>query len=104
MDLASRTISAISSPPLSPGPVQHDRLKSAATELEASFLFEMLKAAGLGKTRSEFGGGAGEDQFSSLLLQTQASQMAHSGGLGLAEAIYENLKERTDHGGRKQNF
>ena len=70
------------------------RLRAAAQELEASFLAEMLKAAGLGEARSAFGGGAGEDQFASFLVQEYARGIARSGGIGLTESIFEALKER----------
>ncbi|MBE1285493.1 MAG: flagellar biosynthesis protein FlgJ [Rhodobacteraceae bacterium] len=75
---------------------KQDRLREAAIELEASFLAEMLKSAGLGKARTSFGGGAGEDQFGSFLVTEQARQMARSGGIGLAEALYNSLKEKAD--------
>lgn len=71
-------------------------LRAAALELEANFLAEMLKAAGVGETPEGFGGGAGEDQFSSLLRLEQARQMAASGGVGLTEMIFETLKERAN--------
>lgn len=70
-------------------------LKSAAVELEATFLAEMLKSAGLGQTRASFGGGAGEDQFGSMLVQYQARQMAQAGGIGLAEALFQAMTEDT---------
>ena len=70
------------------------RLMQAAKDLEASFLAEMLKSAGLGKTRSFLGGGAGEDQFSSLLVREQARAMVDAGGIGLAQSLFEALKER----------
>lgn len=66
--------------------------------MEASFLAEMLKAAGLGKTSGQFGGGQGEDQFASFLVQEQAKQMVEAGGIGLAEALFESLKEKSDAG------
>ncbi len=72
------------------------RLMQAARELEASFLSEMLKHAGLGKTSSTFGGGVGEEQFSSLLRDAQAREMATSGGIGLAENLFHALKEKID--------
>ena len=79
-------------------PSQKDAaLRKAAQELEASFLAEMLKSAGLGKTSAEFGGGAGEDQFSSFLIQEHAKAIVQGGGIGLSEAIYESLKEK-EHG------
>ncbi|MCG7623629.1 MULTISPECIES: rod-binding protein [unclassified Epibacterium] len=68
-------------------------LREAAIDLEASFLSEMLKAAGLGKSPEAFGGGAGEDQFSGLLVNEQARAMAEAGGIGLAESIYNSLKD-----------
>lgn len=71
-------------------------LKLAAQQLEAGFLAEMLKSAGLGKAPESFGGGAGEDQFASYLRQAQAEEMVRSGGIGLAESLYHALKERQD--------
>ena len=73
-------------------------LRAAAQKLEATFLAEMLKSAGMGETRDAFDGGAGEDQFSSFLVQAQAEEMVAAGGLGLAEALFEALKERQSDG------
>ncbi|MCD1625053.1 MAG: rod-binding protein [Paracoccaceae bacterium] len=81
-------------PPQKTGKPAKDPLRETAEKLEASFLSEMLKHAGLGKTRQEFGGGAGEDQFASLLRDTQANEMVKSGGIGLAETIYLALKDQ----------
>ncbi len=71
-------------------------LRDAAQRLEATFLAEMLKAAGLGETRGSFSGGAGEDQFASFLVQEHAMALVKAGGIGLSESIYEALKERND--------
>ena len=71
-------------------------LRKAAVDLEAAFLAEMLKSAGLGKSRDSMGGGAGEDQFSSLLVRAQADQITNSGGIGLAESLFNALKEKQD--------
>lgn len=76
-----------------PGP-DDLKLRQAAEQLETTFLAEMLKAAGVGKSRDHFGGGAGEDQFSSFLLQEQAAAMVRAGGIGLADSLYQALKER----------
>ena len=73
-----------------------DRLRAAAVQLETEFLAEMLKAAGAGKPREAFGGGAGEEQFASFLVRAQAEGMAKAGGLGLADALYASLKARAD--------
>lgn len=69
-------------------------LRNAAAELETTFLAEMLKSAGLGESRSAFGGGEGEDQFSSFLIEAQAREMVNAGGIGLSEALFDALKEQ----------
>jgi Rod binding domain-containing protein len=71
-------------------------LLEAAQKLEATFLAEMLKSAGFGTSRESFGGGAGEDQFGSFLLQEQAMQMVKAGGIGLTETLFEALKEQAN--------
>lgn len=82
-------------PPAGGGASRADTaLRQAAQELEATFLAEMLKAAGLGETPEAFGGGAGEDQFASFLRMEQARAMAAQGGIGLSEALFEALKEK----------
>ncbi|MFC6636283.1 chemotaxis protein chel [Sulfitobacter sp. JBTF-M27] len=73
-------------------------LRQAAQKLEASFLAEMLKGAGLGSSREGFGGGPGEDQFSSFLVEEHAMAMVRAGGIGLSESIFEALKERDNDG------
>jgi len=70
------------------------RLRAAAIDLEAAFLSEMLRAAGFGKPLESFGGGAGEEQFASLLVGEHARAIAATGGLGLSEHIYRALVER----------
>ncbi|MEO1637947.1 MAG: rod-binding protein [Pseudomonadota bacterium] len=74
------------------------QLREAAKKLEATFLAEMLKSAGLGAQQSSFGGGAGEEQFQSFLRDAQAEAMVEAGGIGLAEALFEALKVRFDDG------
>lgn len=83
--------------PIPQAPEARDReLRAAAEELEANFLAEMLKAAGVGKTPEAFGGGSGEDQFASFLRLEQAREMARAGGIGLAESLFEAMKERSN--------
>ena len=80
---------------IAPQKVSNDaHLRRVAQEFEATFLAEMLKSAGFGQPLSEFGGGVGEDQFASLLVEHQAKKMVEAGGLGLAETIYQALKEQ----------
>lgn len=70
-------------------------LHRAARDLEAAFLAEMLKPMGAGAPRESFGGGAGEDQFASLLVDEEARAMARHGGIGLADGIYRALLARS---------
>lgn len=70
-------------------------MHQAAEDLEATFIAEMLKPMGAAAPREEFGGGAGEDQFSSFLVEQEARAMARHGGIGLGEAIYRSLAART---------
>lgn len=72
------------------------QLRDVAVRLEASFLSQMLKSAGVGETDGEFTGGVGEEQFASFLRDAQAQEMARAGGIGLAEHIFNALKESHD--------
>lgn len=83
-------------PAAPPQPDRDTALRAAAVRLEAAFLSEMLKSAGLDGAPGAFGGGAGEAQFASFLRQAQAEEMARAGGVGLAEHLFEALKERAD--------
>ena len=82
--------------PGSPKPLQERDaiLLERAKSLESAFLAEMLSFSGLGAVSDGFGGGAGEEQFASFLRQEQAKLMVETGGIGLAEMIFDSLKTR----------
>lgn len=90
VDLAAR-------PAAAPGARAADTaaLRRAAEALEAGFLAEMLKAAGVGAPRDGFGGGIGEEQFASFLTEAHADAIMRSGGIGLAESLFHALKDRS---------
>ncbi len=88
--------SAIGATPQKPLERRDKALWDAAQKLEANFLAEMLKSAGLGESRGEFGGGSGEDQFASFLRNAQADLIVKKGGVGLAESLFQALKDRAD--------
>jgi peptidoglycan hydrolase FlgJ len=69
-------------------------MKQVAQEFEAAFLAEMLKYTGINSAPSVMGGDEGEDAFSALLTREYARIMATDGGIGLAEQIFEALKQR----------
>lgn len=82
------------SPPLAtsaPRPLETNPLREKAAQLETAFLAEMLGFAGLGAARESFGGGIGEEQFSSFLRQEQAEAMVKAGGIGLTELLFHAM-------------
>lgn len=89
-DMMTAAVSLPQGPPRKPN---NSPAWNAAQELEISFLSEMLKSAGFGEARNSFGGGAGEDHFTSFLRQAQAREMVKAGGIGLAETFFNALKE-----------
>lgn len=73
---------------------RHQHIRQAAQQLETTLLSQMLKSAGLGSTQSSFGGGAGEEQFSSFLLDEHAKAITKNGGIGLSEQLFQALLRR----------
>lgn len=71
--------------------LQNDPAQTAARQIEAQFLVEMFKSAGVGKSLHSFDGGVGEEHFSSFLVAEYAQATVNAGGIGLAEIIYNNL-------------
>ena len=71
-------------------------IRRTAERLEIAFLTEMLKGAGIGALGGAFGGGAGEEQFSSMLREQYAEKMVQAGGLGLSEQIMRTMMEKAD--------
>lgn len=62
-------------------------IEDVARSFEAVMLAQLLKATGADRPLSEFGGGIGEDQLSSMLLEARAEHVAARRGLGLAEMV-----------------
>jgi Rod binding domain-containing protein len=86
------TSSAPSGPPIL-SPRDH-ALQRAAVKMEAQFLSEILKSSGFDARGAGLGGGVGEEQFQSFLRDAQAEAMAEAGGIGLAESLFQALKEK----------
>ena len=89
------TLSVLGPEPLRPEQEEAKRaaLREVAIDFEAVFLAQMLDHAGVGRTPESFGGGVGEDAFRGHLIAEQAQAMARTGGIGLAEALFESLAE-----------
>jgi Rod binding domain-containing protein len=89
--------------PIAPAPGQpkaatspaEQQARRTAEAFEAAFLAEMLRYTGLNAMPASFGGGAGEEAFGSFLTDEYARLLAERGGIGIAEQVFEILKQRT---------
>lgn len=84
--------------PITSLPSAPDPLRASAQALETAFLAEMLKNAGVFRAAETFGGGVGEEHFTSFMADTQARAMVARGGIGLADSIEQALRLRSERG------
>ncbi|WP_281859674.1 rod-binding protein [Litoreibacter halocynthiae] len=68
--------------------------QETSKNLEIAFVTEMLSFVGMKELSSEFGGGAGEEQFQSFLREQHARLIVDKGGLGLAEQFFNSMAEK----------
>ncbi|MEX0840616.1 MAG: rod-binding protein [Parvibaculum sp.] len=78
-----------------PSPAAGDRNMGAwetARDFEAQFMSVLMQPMFEGSgEESAFGGGPGESMFRSLLVEQYGREMAKSGGIGLADAVYREI-------------
>jgi Rod binding domain-containing protein len=68
------------------------RAYKAAQEFEAVFLSQMVQEMNIGlKSDGVFGGGFAEETYRSLMYQEVGRQMAQTGGVGIADAVYQEI-------------
>jgi len=94
MNLPPVALPASASPTPGPDATRDVAARKAAQGFEAAFLAEMLQYTGLNAQPDDFGGGAGEAAFGSLLTEEYAKLLAARGGIGLAERIFDVIKHR----------
>ena len=81
-------------------PQQLAKTKAAAKDFEGVFLSEMMSHMFEGTgTDPEFGGGAGEDMFHSLLVNEYGKEMARNGGIGIADQLQKAMIQMQQHKG-----
>ncbi|RRH67612.1 rod-binding protein [Falsigemmobacter faecalis] len=85
------SIQSVSNGPTASREVQ---LRERAQQLESQFLSEMLRHSGSVKPAESFGGGIGEEQFSSFMREAHAAAISRRGGVGLAQHIFTALQGR----------
>lgn len=72
--------------------------QKAATEFESVFLSQMLGHMFSGiESDEEFGGGAGENMFRSLMIDEYAKKITAGGGIGLADNVLKELVKTQEH-------
>ena len=74
------------------GAAVDQKAMAAARSFEAFFLTQMLEQMSAGiETDGPFGGGHSEKLYRSMLNQQYAQHLSEAGGIGLADAIYDEL-------------
>ncbi len=68
-------------------------LRRTAQEFESIFVAQMLQYSGLSKAVSANGGFGGE-AFASLLIEEYAARLVERGGFGVADKVYEQLRDK----------
>lgn len=66
-------------------------IRAAAQSLEAGFLAEMLRHAGVARPPSTANGGPGEEAFAGFLADAYAEALVERGGIGLSDQLAEAL-------------
>lgn len=72
---------------------QEAELRDACQQFESLFLMQMLNQMSKSEGKSLFGGGAQGEMMQSLLNQERARQWAESGGIGLANLLFQQMKK-----------
>jgi Rod binding domain-containing protein len=67
------------------------KARAAAREFEAVFLNTMLQPMFSARSAGPFGGGPGSEIWRSLLTDEYAKSFARSGGIGIADHVYQAL-------------
>lgn len=91
--VAAKSSESVAATPRQPSDARDEKLRAVARDFEATFIAQMLNYAGFGKSVTSDAGFGGE-AFSSLLVEQYARQIADRGGFGLADSIYQQLKQR----------
>lgn len=69
-----------------------DAARETALDFEAVFLSAMFKQMFSGlDTHGPFGGGYGEEVFREMLADEYARDVAHTGGIGIADQVYREI-------------
>ncbi|GAA0601732.1 rod-binding protein [Caenispirillum bisanense] len=74
-----------------------EQARKAAEEFEAMFIGQMLQHMFSGiETNPDFGGGAGEDMWRSVLVDQYGKEISKNGGIGIADAVMRTLLQNQE--------
>lgn len=89
-NLAQGQVQQIKNP--ADGVQSREAAKKASQEFESVFISQMMEMMFEGiKTDGPFGGGHAEGLFRSLMIKEYGQQVARSGGIGLADSVYQEI-------------
>jgi Rod binding domain-containing protein len=96
MNIAAQTAAyTASATPAAPAPraaVSEEAARHTAREFESLFLTQFAQVLFSSvKSDGPFGGGPAEDIFKGLLAEEYGKNLAHSGGIGIADSVYRQL-------------
>ncbi|MGE0407932.1 MAG: rod-binding protein [Amphiplicatus sp.] len=92
------TISRALAPSFAPAkapltPARDAELKESARAFETVFVAQMLSYSGFSEALSANGGFGGE-AFAGLLVEQYAAELVERGGFGVADMVYEQLRDK----------
>jgi flagellar protein FlgJ len=97
---AAPAVLKASSPAGEANAARDEELRKTAKAFESVFVAQMLSYGGLTEALGANAGFGGE-AFSGLLVEQYADQLVERGGFGIADKIYDQLRERGEgDGGR----
>jgi len=75
-----------------------EEIKTTAKDFEAVFISQMMSHMFKGiKADSMFGGGNGEDMFSSMLVTEYGKEMAKGSGIGIADQLQKAIIQMQEY-------
>ncbi len=85
---------------LAAGNVQERQLKKACQNFEAVFISKLWKQMQATVPKSELFGGKQSEMYTSMFDRDFAEKMAESGGIGLGDMMYEQLRDKLKEASR----
>lgn len=80
-------------------PQNLEQVRKAAEEFEAFFIAQMMQPMfATVETDETFGGGVGEDAWRGMLVDQYGKEIAHKGGIGIADQVMKAMLQAQEEG------